>query len=107
MTRLAEDYSTGKPYYISADIDYKTWKASLSESQNKYFIADKKAREQYKSDVEQAREYKKLANKAEKMGYGDLVQGVDFKIKSFQEMKYYEPEKYETLKNNMKIIRNL
>lgn len=107
-TRLATDYSKGgSAYYVPANMSYREWRASLTEKQDKAFISDKKAREQYKDDVKQVREYRKLANKAEKMGYGDLVKGIDFKTKSFQQIKYFEPEKYEILKNNMKTIRNL
>ena len=107
MTRIATDYETGKSYYIPANTDYKTWKASLSESQNKYFIADKKAREQHNADKKQLSEYQKLRNYAEKNGQGELFANVPMdKIANFQTYKYTEPEKYEILKENARIIRS-
>ena len=108
MTRLASDYSPdGKPYYVPSNMNYKEWRASLSENQEKYFIADKKARKQYKSDVQQAKEYRKLVTKANNAGYGDLFEGYKFDTKSLQELKYLNIDEYETIKSNMRMIRNL
>ena len=107
MTRLATDYETGKPYYVPSSMTYKEWRASLSENQEKYFIADKKKREQYKADVQQAKEYRKLVTKANKAGYGELFEGYKFDTKSLQELKYLNPDEYETIKSNMRMIRGL
>ena len=107
-TRIATDYSkNGQPYYVPANLSYTEWKNSLSEEQQKFFIADKKAREQYKSDVKQAQEYRKLVTKANKSGYGELFEGYKFDTKSLQELKYLNPDEYETVKSNMRIIKNL
>ena len=105
--RIATNYETGRAYYVPSNMTYSEWRASLTENQNKYFIADKKAREQYKQDVQQAKEYRKLVTKANKAGYSDLFEGYKFDTKSLQELKYLNPDEYETVKANMRIIRGL
>lgn len=42
--RIATDYSTGQAYYVPSNMTYKEWRASLTEKQDKYFIADKNER---------------------------------------------------------------
>jgi SPP1 gp7 family putative phage head morphogenesis protein len=106
-TRIATDYSkNGQPYYVPANLSYTEWKNSLSEEQQKYFIADKKAREQYNADKKQLAEYRKLRNYAEKNGQGELFAGMGTKLTDFQLMKYQQPEVYERIKENARIIRS-
>lgn len=105
-TRIATDYETGKSYFVPANLSYTEWKNSLSEEQQKYFIADKKIREQHNADKKQLSEYRKLRNYAEKNGQGELFANVPMnKISDFQTYKYTEPQKYEILKENARIIR--
>ena len=104
--RIATDYETGRAYYVPSSMSYKEWRASLTENQNKYFIADKKAREQHNADKQQLAEYRKLQNYANKNGQKELFEGMPRTLKEYQEYKYLEPEKYEILKNNAKIIRS-
>lgn len=106
MTRIATDYSTGKSYYIPADTDYKTWRASLTEKQEKYFIAEEKINKQRSSDKKQLEEYRKLQTYANKNGKSELFEGMPRTINDFQTYKYTEPEKYEILKENARIIRS-
>ena len=106
MTRIATDYSKGgKPYYIPADVDYKTWRASLDEKQNKYFIAEEKINKQRSQDKKQLAEYRKLENYANKNGQKELFEGMPRTLREYQEYKYLQPEKYEILKQNARIIR--
>ena len=107
MEQLATDPKTGKTYYIPADMSYTDWKNSLTEEQGKYYAANKKMNAQYKQDVKQANEYRKLVTKAKKAGHADLFEGYNFDVKSFQRLKYLQPEKYEIIKNNAKIARGL
>lgn len=107
MERLATDPKTGKAYYIPADMNYTDWKNSLTEEQGKYYVANRKMNAQYKQDVKQANEYRKLVTKAKKAGHADLFEGYNFDVKSFQRLKYLQPEKYEIIKNNAKIARGL
>lgn len=105
--RIATDYETGKSYFVPANMSYKEWRASLSTDQEKAFIADKKIREQHNADKKQLSEYRKLRNYAEKNGQGELFANVPMnKISDFQTYKYTEPEKYEILKENARIIRS-
>ena len=88
-------------------MSYKEWKASLNTEQEKAFIADKKIREQHNADKKQLSEYRKLRNYAEKNGQGELFANVPMdKIANFQTYKYTEPQKYEILKENARIIRS-
>ena len=100
-TRLATDYSTGKSYYVPANMSYKEWRASLTEKQEKAFINDKKAREQYAEDKKQLAEYRKLAKKQP-----DLFEGMPTTLNEYQAYKYGNPDKYEILKENARIIRS-
>ena len=102
MTRIATDYETGKPYYIPSNMSYKEWRASLTEKQEKYFIADKKSREQHNQDKQQLAEYRKLQNKNP-----ELFEGMPRTLKEYQQYKYLEPEKYEILKENARIARSI
>ena len=106
-TRMATDYSTGKNYFVPADMDYKTWRASLSEKQNKHFIAEEKILKQKSQDKKQLAEYRKLATKARKNGYSELFEGMPRSLREYQEYKYLQPEKYEILKDNARIARSL
>ena len=101
-TRLAEDYSTGQAYYVPANMSYREWKASLTEKQDKAFIANKKAREQYAEDKKQLAEYRKLQNRQP-----ELFEGMPRTLAEYQAYKYGEPEKYEILKENARIVRGL
>jgi len=101
-TRLATDYSTGQAYYVPANMSYKEWRASLTEKQDKAFIADKKAREQHAEDKKQLAEYRKLQNKQP-----ELFEGMPRTLAEYQAYKYGEPEKYEILKENARIARSL
>ena len=94
-TRLATDYSTGKAYYVPANMTYKEWRASLTEKQEKDFINDKKAREQHDEDKKQLAEYRKLQNRQP-----DLFEGMPRTLEEYQAYKYGEHEKYEILKEN-------
>lgn len=106
-TRMATDYETGKSYFVPSSMSYREWRASLTENQEKAFIADKKIREQHNADKKQLAEYRKLRNYAEKNGQGELFANVPMdKIANFQTYKYIEPEKYEILKENARIIRS-
>jgi len=102
LTRLATDFSTGRAYYVPSNMTYTEWKNSLSEKQEKYFIADKKAREQHSQDKKQLAEYRKLQNKNP-----DLFEGMPRTLKEYQQYKYLEPEKYEILKENARIARSI
>lgn len=104
-TRMATDYSTGQAYYVPANMSYREWRASLTENQEKAFIADKKIREQHNADVKQLAEYRKLQTYANKNGKSELFEGMPRTINEFQTYKYTEPEKYEILKENARIIR--
>lgn len=105
MERIATDMKSGKSYYVPADITYSEWKASLSEEQGKYFVANQKSKAQYKSDVQQLREYKKLATVSKKQGYGELFESLPSNISEFQSMKYLQSEKWEMFKENARIAR--
>lgn len=96
----------GKSYYIPADMSYADWKKSLTEEQGKMYIAERKATQQYKSDVKQLNDYRKLVTQAKKQGNAELFEGFPTKIKDFQQLKYTQPEKWEIYKNNAKIVRN-
>lgn len=99
-TRLATDYSTGKAYYVPADMTYKEWRASLTEKQDKAFIANKKAREQHAEDKKQLAEYRKLQTKNP-----ELFEGMPRTLQQYQAYKYGEPEKYEILKENARKVK--
>lgn len=101
MTRLAEDYSTGKPYYVPADMSYSEWRKSLTTEQEKAFIADKKIREQHDNDKKQLAEYRKLAKKQP-----ELFEGMPTRLNDFQTMKHLNPDKYAIYKENAKIVRS-
>lgn len=105
-TRIATDYSkNGQPYYVPANMSYKEWKASLNTDQEKAFIADKKIREQHNADKKQLSEYRKLQTYANKSGKSELFEGMPRSLNEYQTLKYTEPEKYEILKENARIIR--
>jgi hypothetical protein len=104
-TRMATDYSTGQAYYVPSSMSYREWRASLTENQEKAFIADKKIREQHNADKKQLSEYRKLRNYAEKNGQGELFAGMGTKLADFQTMKYQQPDVYERIKENARIIR--
>lgn len=105
-TRIATDYSRGgAAYYVPASLTYKEWKASLSTEQEKAFIADKKIREQHNADKKQLSEYRKLQTYANKNGKSELFEGMPRSLREYQEYKYLQPEKYEILKENARIIR--
>ena len=106
-TRLATDYSTGQAYYVPANMSYKEWRASLTEKQDKAFISDKKAREQHAEDKKQLAEYRKLMTVAKKNGQSELFADVPSTLGQFQAMKYSNPEKYEIVKENARIVRSL
>lgn len=106
MEQIAQNPKTGASYYVPANMTYAEWKASLSEEQGKYFVAKQKSKAQYKSDLKQLREYKKLATQSKKQGYGDLFNTLPSSIAEFQSMKYLQPEKYEIFKENARIARN-
>lgn len=99
--RIATDYSTGQAYYVPSNMTYKEWRASLTEKQDKYFIADKKIREQHNADKQQLAEYRKLQTKNPA-----LFEGMPRTLKEYQEYKYLQPEKYEILKQNARIVRS-
>lgn len=99
--RIATDYSTGQAYYLPSNMTYKEWRASLTEKQDKYFIADKKIREQHSTDKQQLAEYRKLQTKNPA-----LFEGMPKTLKEYQEYKYLQPEKYEILKQNARIVRS-
>ena len=105
-TRIATDYETGKSYFVPANLNYKEWYNSLSENQQKYFIADKKIREQHSQDKKQLAEYRKLQTYANKNGKSELFEGMPHSLNEYQTLKYTEPEKYEILKENARIIRS-
>lgn len=105
MSRIAQDYTTGQAYYVPADMTYKEWRDNLTESQEKAFISNKKAREQHSDDVKQLSEYRKLQTYANKHGQSELFDGMPRTINEYQSWKYTEPEKYEILKENVRIIR--
>lgn len=105
--RIATDYSRGgQAYYVPSNMTYKEWKDSLTEEQGKYFIANKKIREQRNSDKQQLAEYRKLINKANKSGMGKLFEGMPTKLNDFQNMKYFEPDKWEKYKENARKFRS-
>ena len=106
-TRIATDYSTGQAYYVPSSMSYKEWKASLNTDQEKAFIADKKIREQHSTDVKQLAEYRKLQTYANKNGKSELFEGMPRSLNEYQTLKYTEPEKYEILKENARIIRSV
>lgn len=99
LGRIAIDYTAdityGRRYYVPSNMTYKEWKDSLNEKQQKCFIKSQKAAKQYSQDVEQLKKYKELK-----------VKGLPNNIKDFQQMKYFEPEKYEILKENARIVRS-
>ena len=99
--RIATDYSTGQAYYVPSNLSYTEWKNSLSEKQQKYFIADKKIREQHNADKQQLAEYRKLQTKNPA-----LFEGMPRTLKEYQEYKYLQPDKYEILKQNARIVRS-
>ena len=99
--RIATDYSTGQAYYVPSNMTYKEWRASLTEKQDKYFIADKKIREQHSTDKQQLAEYRKLQTKNPA-----LFEGMPRTLKEYQEYKYLQPDKYEILKQNARIVRS-
>ena len=105
IRRYYYDYSTGQAYYVPSSMSYREWRASLMENQEKAFIADKKIREQHNADKKQLSEYRKLRNYAEKNGQGELFAGMGTKLADFQTMKYQQPEVYERIKENARIIR--
>ena len=87
-------------------MSYREWRASLTEKQEKAFIANKKIKEQHSQDVKQLAEYRKLQTYANKHGQSGLFEGMPRTIKEYQTLKYAEPEKYEILKENARIIRS-
>ena len=105
-TRMATDYSTGQAYYVPANMSYREWRNSLTTEQEKAFISNKKAREQHNTDKKQLAEYRKLKNYADKHGQSELFEGVPTTLRDYQSLKYGEPEKYERIKENARIIRN-
>lgn len=107
MERLAYNPETGQPYYINQDMSYNDWKNSLTEKEGKYYIANRKMNEQYKSDLKQLKEYKRVSTQAGKQNLGGLFEGMPRNIKEFQQIKYLEPEKYTTYKENyQKVYRD-
>lgn len=105
--QIAIDYSAnGRAYYVRSDMTYNEWLSSLSEKQKKYFIAEEKILKQRLQDKQQLAEYRKLQNYANKNGQKELFEGMPRTLKEYQEYKYLEPEKYEILKNNAKIVRS-
>lgn len=96
----------GKSYFVPSDMNYKDWLNSLTEKEGKMYIAERKATQQYKSDVKQLNDYRKLVTQAKKQGNAELFEGFPTKIKDFQQLKYTQPEKWEIYKNNAKIVRN-
>ena len=96
----------GKSYFVPSDMNYKDWLNSLTEKEGKMYIAERKATQQYKSDVKQLNDYRKLVTQAKKQGNAELFDGFPTKIKDFQQLKYTQPEKWEIYKNNAKIVRN-
>lgn len=107
LERIASDPKTGKSYFVPADMTYEQWRNSLTEEQGKYFVANQKSKAQYKSDMKQLQEYKKLSTQAKKQGYGELFEGMPTKIADFQMLKYLDNEKYQDIVNNAKIARKL
>lgn len=105
-TRIATDYSTGQAYYVPSSMSYREWRLSLTENQEKAFIADKKIREQHSQDKKQLSEYRKLQTYANKNGKSELFEGMPRSLNEYQTLKYTEPEKYEILKENARIIRS-
>ena len=106
-TRIATDYSkNGQPYYVPANLSYTEWKNSLSEEQQKYFIADKKIRQQHNADKEQLNNYRKIQTIANKNGDGDLFNGMPTKLQQWQELKYLEPDKYAIYRDNYQKYKN-
>lgn len=106
-TRIATDYSkNGQPYYVPANLSYTEWKKSLSEEQQKYFIADKKIRQQHNADKEQLNNYRKIQTIANKNGDGDLFSGMPTKLQQWQELKYLEPDKYAIYRDNYQKYKN-
>lgn len=104
-TRIATNYETGQAYYVPSSMSYREWRASLNTDQEKAFIADKKIREQHNADVKQLAEYRKLQTYANKNGKSELFEGMPRSLNEYQTLKYTEPEKYEILKENARIIR--
>ena len=104
-TRMATDYSTGQAYYVPSSMSYREWRASLNTDQEKAFISNKKAREQHNTDKKQLSEYRKLQTYANKNGRSELFEGMPRSLNEYQTLKYTEPEKYEILKENARIIR--
>jgi SPP1 gp7 family putative phage head morphogenesis protein len=106
LERIATDPKSGKSYFIPANMTYADWKASLSEEQGKYFVSQQKSKAQYKSDLKQLNEYRKLATQAKKQGYGELFDNMPTRISEFQSMKYLQPEKWDIFKENARIARS-
>ena len=106
LERIATDPKSGKSYFIPADMTYADWKASLTEEQGKYFVSQQKSKAQYKSDLKQLNEYRKLATQAKKQGYGELFDTMPTRISEFQSMKYLQPEKWDIFKENARIARS-
>lgn len=104
--RIATDYSTGQAYYVPSNLSYTEWKNSLSEKQQKYFIADKKIRQQHNADKEQLNNYRKIQTIANKNGDGDLFNGMPTKLQQWQELKYLEPDKYAIYRDNYQKYKN-
>ena len=106
LERIATDPKSGKSYFVPADMTYADWKASLTEEQGKYFVSQQKSKAQYKSDLKQLNEYRKLATQAKKQGYDELFDTMPTRISEFQSMKYLQPEKWDIFKENARIARS-
>ena len=90
-----------KLIYLYDTQGYYAGPHTLTEKQDKYFIADKKIREQHNTDKQQLAEYRKLQTKNPA-----LFEGMPRTLKEYQEYKYLQPDKYEILKQNAKIVRS-
>jgi len=105
-TRIARDPVTGKNYYVSADLSYAEWRASLTEDQGKEFLSTQKREKYYENDKEQLASYKRFIAAAKKEHGNELVsglfEGMPTTIAGFQEMKYLDSKKWEIIKDNRK-----
>lgn len=108
-TRIARDPKTGKAYFVPADMTYKQWKESLTESQGKMFLSAQKMDKYYKQDKEQLSSYKKFITEAKKEHGKEVVSGLfdgfPTTLKEFQFMKYTDAERWEDYKENRKKLR--
>jgi len=108
-TRIARDPTTGKNYYVPADMTYKEWRESLTEEQGKVFMSTQKREKYYENDKEQLAGYRKFLTAAKKEHGEELVSGLfaDFPttIGDFQEMKYLETDKWEVFKENRRKLK--